>query len=94
MCNCVSVDFGDYSNQTVLTYPSWFKSEKKSAGIDNCILCEIVTLWNSGIQTIESCCGHNKVDGYIAVSKEYINQMLTMGYKQYNDRPELFYPKY
>ncbi len=94
MCKCVNIDFGTYSNQTVLTYPIWFKSDKKSAGIDNCILSEIQSLWDSGIQTIESCCGHNKVDGYIAVPEEYINQMIAMGYKQYKDRPDLFYPKY
>jgi hypothetical protein len=78
MCNCVNVRIQSYSNQTVLDYPEWFKSSKKvrAAGIDNCILEEIKSLWEAGIQTLESCCGHNQADGYICVVEEHIEDMI------------------
>jgi hypothetical protein len=99
MCNCVNVRIQSYSNQTVLDYPEWFKSSKKvrSAGIDNCILEEIKSLWEAGIQTLESCCGHNQADGYICVVEEHIEKMEALGYKRrpHPDgcRRDIFKPK-
>jgi len=99
---------GSYANQTILEYPHWFVSERKvrSAGIDNCILEEIKDLWASGIQTLESCCGHNLpgVDGsagYICVVKKDVMAMRALGYKNHNhhqlrgrdDTDQFFYPK-
>ncbi len=81
MCHCVNIEMGSYENQTVLDYPKWFVSGKKAAGIDNCILEEIKGLWEKGIQTTESCCGHNKAPGYISVLPEYIPAMMELGYK-------------
>jgi len=60
--------------------------------IDNCILPELKTLWFTGIKTVESCCGHNKSNGYIAVEDEFIEQMQAMGYVE-ETRKDLFYPK-
>lgn len=89
MCHCKNVEMGSYSNQSVLTTP-----QGKIAGIDNCLVDEIKSLWDLGIQTIESCCGHNKVSGYIAVSDDSIPQMIKLGYLQQDiNRPDIFYPK-
>lgn len=96
MCKCVNVKIGSYVNQTVLDYPDWFwieSSLKLKAGIDNCILEEIKSLWANGIQTVESCCGHNKALGYIAVLPEHVQRMLDLGYEPLLDRPEMFKPK-
>ena len=84
MCNCINIEMGSYANQTVLQYPNWFVSSKKSAGIDNCILEEIKGLWESGVQTTESCCGHNKSAPYIAVVPEHAEAMRSLGYKDLN----------
>lgn len=83
MCNCLNVSIGSYANQTIIQYPDWFVSEKKirAAGIDNCILEEIKQLWESGIQTSESCCGHNVAPAYISVIDTHIPKMLEHGYE-------------
>ncbi len=85
MCKCNNIEIGSYENQTVLDYPEWFKSEKEilSCGIDNCLVDEIKDLWSQGIQTIESCCGHNKVQGYISVLEDHAHLMVDLGYKLY-----------
>jgi len=109
MCSCNNVIIQSYTNQTVLEYPEWFKSSKKirAAGIDNCILEEIKSLWSQGIQTVESCCGHNKVTGYICVIEEHVEKMEALGYERrphsvfrneegYDEngiRNDIFYPK-
>lgn len=66
--------------------------------IDRCLLDEILGLWRKGIWTLECCCGHNKVDGYIIVANEHITKMEKIGYKrQYHPteeyRNDIFYPK-
>jgi hypothetical protein len=108
MCKCVDVEIQSYDNQTVVIYPHWFISEKKvrAAGIDNCILEEILQLWEAGVQTTESCCGHNKAQGYISVVDSSIPKMKKLGYEAYQSnfrnesgwdgngyRPDSFKPK-
>lgn len=84
-CDCINIEFGSYDNQTILDYPEWFESKKtiRKAGIDNCLLNEIKYLWEEGIQTMESCCGHNKAEAYISVLNKYHDRMIGLGYKQY-----------
>lgn len=81
----MNIEMGSYQNQTILDYPLWFKSEKKirKAGIDNCLVDEIKYLWDIGIQTVESCCGHNRTKSYISVLDGYHNKMIKLGYKPY-----------
>ena len=83
-CTCVDVDMGSYANQegrklpfATETYPI---ARTKMVGIDRCILPEVEHLWSQGIETIESCCGHGKVAGYILVKPEDAQQMLSLGY--------------
>ena len=91
MCNCKNVNFGTYGqpnqNRSVVRTPQGRRQE-----IDNCILPELKTLWKASIKTVESCCGHNKQNGYIAVEDEFIEQMQAMGYVE-ETRKDLFYPK-
>lgn len=97
---------GSYANQVILEYPAWFISSRRirSAGIDRCIAEEIQSLWEQGIQTAESCCGHNKAPGYIAVLNAHIPKMLELGYEnlilpgaegfgESGLRPDIFKPK-
>jgi len=76
---------GSYSNQTTLVYPDWFKSKHKIrvVGIDNCIVGEIKDLWNKGIQTTASCCGHNTSPGIISVLPKYVEKMKKLGYENF-----------
>ena len=55
----------------------------KLVSIDICILPDILALWEIGIQTDNSCCGHNIKDdyGFISVVDEHFERMLKLGYK-------------
>lgn len=76
-CNCKNVKIGGYD----VTIPIVNPFTGKVVDIDICILSEINHLWWLGIETIESCCGHNKKTGYIAVYPTDIKRMLFYGYK-------------
>jgi len=94
-CGCSNVGMGTYANATVVTTPAG-----KTQYIDNCILPDLLTLWTAGVETIESCCGHGKECGYIAVRASSIVKMIGLGYMSigtddYGEtRPEIFtWPK-
>lgn len=86
MCQCVNVNFGDYTNTVRLKTPQIYKdrfpdTKKKYIFIDKCIADEVQRLWGLGIVTMASCCGHNKSDGFISVLDEFIPQMKRLGYE-------------
>ena len=91
MCYCKDIDFGTYK----AALPMWFDLIKRVVDIDVCLALEIKNLWWMGIHTIESCCGHNKVDGYIAVEDFCITAMIALGYQEHQGKEGLgiFYPK-
>lgn len=62
--------------------------------IDICIASEIAILWKKWIETIECCCGHNKVIGYIVVKEKSIDKMLKLWYNQQKHWIQFFTPKY
>jgi len=68
---------------------------KKQSSVDYCLIKEVVNLWSKGIETIESCCGHNKTSGYIAVRSQFIIKMIDLGYKPdlSTESPGCFIPK-
>ena len=74
-CACIGVEFGTYANQEAVTTP-----DGKTVGIDRCVLNDVSNLWDIGLSTIESCCGHGKAPGYIAVSPDQHQQMLDLGW--------------
>ncbi|KAA6342910.1 hypothetical protein EZS27_009370 [termite gut metagenome] len=90
MCQCNNVGFGSYANTVLVSVPSHIYPLMNCLGeikrvqkitIDRCILPEIQGLWEKGIHTIGSCCGHNKSYGYIQVIEEDIPRMEKLGYK-------------
>lgn len=54
----------------------------KPVDIDKCIVKEVEHLWSIGIQTVESCCGHNRVQPYVSVERKDERRMLALGYKK------------
>ncbi|MDU7069501.1 MAG: hypothetical protein E6343_16220 [Clostridium perfringens] len=84
MCKCVNIECGDYSNMEIIEFG------EKRIQVDSCLVDEITYLLNQGVITIESCCGHNKLTGYIAVDKNSIELMESLGY-EYHYNP--FYPE-
>lgn len=87
MCQCKEVGFGSYD----VSVPVWYDARKRVVGIDYCIIPEIIKLWGIGIITIESCCGHNKQVGYIAVDDICVDKMKQLGYEEF--KPNCFYTK-
>ncbi len=81
MCSCKDIKMGSYTRQAsmLMKRGKW----EKRVGIDVCLVQEIAELWYKGIETIESCCGHNVAPSYIAVVNEYeyIEKMKVLGYK-------------
>jgi hypothetical protein len=85
-CSCVNVPIGSYENQEALV-PPW---GGRAVGIDRCILNEVRGLWARGIRTIESCCGHNKAQGYIAVDEASRGAIEALGYRPHPDAAHVY----
>jgi len=85
-CNPNENYFGTYKICVQRVFP--FKTERyskigtKTVDIDGCILEEVENLWALGIQTVESCCGHNREQGYISVVDKDIEKMKQLGYEE------------
>jgi hypothetical protein len=90
MCKCVNIEFGTHKNAVGL-----HTLHGKLVDIDKCIAREVIGLWSMGIETIESCCGHNKTCGYIAVAEADVKRMECMEFEKdtRTDVPGCFYPK-
>lgn len=86
MCYCrQGVSGNDYSEQCIVEY------KEKRIQCDPCLVGELVSLWRVGIETVESCCGHNRVNGYISVRRKHVERMKDLGYQKCWNA-ELFYP--
>ncbi|HYF75269.1 MAG TPA: hypothetical protein VD757_01670 [Candidatus Nitrosocosmicus sp.] len=70
---CKSICFGSYD---------CYEYSKSGVSVDGCLVGEINSLSNKGINTIGCCCGHGKKQGYIQVTPSHINLMLNLGYEQ------------
>ena len=80
--------------------PFWWETSRltRTFWIDECMVPEICYLiYAKGIRTVECCCGHGLVSGYISVDEPDIEKMESLGYKHERfrkNRKDLFYPKY
>lgn len=84
MCECKNVECGTYKNTVIVNAPRIYNDKFpniKEIQLDKCIAKEIEYLWNKGIITMASCCGHNRTDGFISVLEEYIPKMKELGYE-------------
>lgn len=50
--------------------------------VDRCMIPELQSLWNRGIETGGCCCGHFEEDGFIQVFPEYEDAMRNLGYEK------------
>ena len=86
MCHCKDIDFGTYANTVTMLVPFDIYSilgKKKPTNhvcIDTCIATEIGFLWHQGVKTLNSCCGHNKVEPSVIVTDDSIERMKELGY--------------
>lgn len=82
-CSCENVAMGSYANQELRSLPfsdSAYQDGGRVVGIDRCILPTVEFLWELGIETIESCCGHGKATGYVAVVPHHGKVMKALGF--------------
>jgi len=88
-CHPSTNHFGTYQNcaKVLLPFPTERYPEPftKPIDIDICILPEVFSLWQKGIQTVESCCGHNREQAYISVVESAVEKMLELGYEPIKD---------
>ncbi|MCK5022768.1 MAG: hypothetical protein KAS04_01210 [Candidatus Aenigmarchaeota archaeon] len=86
-CHCKNVDFGTYENTVSMKEPytgEWIC-------IDTCLATLIGYLWHNGIETINSCCGHGKLQATVIVTNDSVEKMKKLGYK--NTELECILPK-
>lgn len=62
-CNCKSYNWGiGKVQEVVLPRPNWLADGQRLNGVpvDACIADDIKRLWEAGVRTAGSCCGHNR----------------------------------
>lgn len=79
MCNCKDIEIGSHKNQVNLK--NWWNG--KVVSVDACMESEIVYLWDKGVITTGSCCGHNKKEPMINVIEGHHDKMVSLGYAYY-----------
>jgi len=85
-CHCENVEFQSYDNVVSMKAP--FPVPNHPDGwvcIDTCIATAIGYLWNQGVVTINSCCGHSKSKPTVVVEKGSIEKMKELGYGECTD---------
>ncbi len=88
------------NRKCAIEMPAWWETQRmtRTFWVDECMVPEIAYLiFVKGIRTIECCCGHGTVTGYISVDDPDIVKMEDLGYKHERfkkNRQDLFYPKY
>ena len=82
---CTAIAFGTHECTYAIYLPWKVNGEWKCVNIDKCLVHEVIDLWEQGIRTIGSCCGHGKPHmqpPYIQVAPEFSEQMRELGYKE------------
>jgi hypothetical protein len=87
-CSCVDIPMGSYARSVEVVGP-----DGALVHCDACMVPELSDLWRRGIRTIASCCGHNRVLGFVAVRAEHDAQMVALGYYRCSDQPHCFVAK-
>ncbi len=91
---CKDIEFSSYGCAYAIYLPykvegykaKFSKEGAKLVMIDKCLLPEILGLWEKGIKTTGCCCGHNKLEPFISVRKEFVKDMEEMGYKHQENK--------
>ncbi len=86
-CNCLSYnqpEWGGNIPEVILLAPAW--SSKSSICIDACVADAITMLWQNGIVTLGSCCGHNRNGPSVIVDKDQDAQKVLELLKKFDGR--------
>ena len=84
-CKCISYNQprdGQTDQEVILEVPGWAywrEDERKTVCVDACIVDAVRALWDAGIWTVGSCCGHGNPDKRtILVENDDVNQALAV----------------
>ncbi len=92
MCACIDITPQSekcYAQMLTVEIPPHmddYRKARNKAGlsglvsIDPCVMDEIKKLWNLGIHTYGSCCGHNKHESFVNVHAKDVDLMISLGY--------------
>ncbi len=87
MLNCPN-EFGIYDSMIELRFPDHMLKEnggyytnKVGCQVDCCLVNEIKQLWENGVVTTGSCCGHGLIQGMINVTESSVDLMFKLGYE-------------
>lgn len=89
-------EFGTYKGNVYLDFPEHmllvnggFYHTKVGCLVDICIADEIKDLWNKGISTYASCCGHGLIASSVIVDRKDVNVMKSLGYVRNESRNDI-----
>lgn len=84
---CKISPIGEHKCSVRITFSAL--SGRKPISCDTCLQKELTHLIKiKGIETIGSCCGHGKMQGYIQVVERDVTKMIDLGYEQLPDDGE------
>ncbi|PAV30291.1 hypothetical protein CIL05_07425 [Virgibacillus profundi] len=97
-------EIGTYKGCIYLEFPKHMLKEYDGfyetvfgCDVDYCIAGEIQDLWDQGVTTYGSCCGHGINEGMINVDEKDVSKMYKLGYKLFPSQkgmyPYTFIPK-
>lgn len=86
---CHSIDFGTYDNAVAIQAP-W----GELITLDICVIPEIKWLWDNGVRTTGSCCGHgDRSLAVICADDNSQSKMEKLGYKPHPKAPHCYISK-
>ena len=75
-CRCQQdVEIGNHANQVELETPAFMRALgrvgcltfRETTSVDRCVASLVQALWERGVVTTGSCCGHNQRNGYVGI---------------------------
>lgn len=79
-CNCINVEFGTYERTVGMKCP-FIETNDGWVCIDICIARAIAEMWALGIKTLNSCCGHGKLEPTVIVDMKNVKHAWIHGYR-------------
>lgn len=68
-CNCHSYNWEIGTEpERVVPKPDWLHKQGDTVSLDACIADLVLELWDNGVRTLSSCCGHNRAPASIVLS--------------------------
>lgn len=77
ICTCVDVEVGTHARAIAVRNPF----TGRLVDVDCCVVPWVVELWEQGVETRASCCGHGRYRPSVIVAPGYVDRMRELGYE-------------